>query len=111
MAKETPYYHLFYFLVCTGIPDSITHAWMRVARHCGIRGVNLHAGTRHTHATLMLKQGIHPKIVQERLGHATISTTLDTYSHVTPWLQQAAAIRFDDIAITGSKKEEIPTVR
>ncbi|MBN2185836.1 MAG: tyrosine-type recombinase/integrase [Dehalococcoidia bacterium] len=38
------------------------------------------------HASLMLKQGIHPKIVQERLGHATIQMTLDTYSHVTPWL-------------------------
>ena len=53
----------------------------------------------------MLKQGVHPKIVQERLGHSSIQTTLDTYSHVTPGLQQAAANRFDDI-ITG--KEEKP---
>jgi len=45
----------------------------------------------------MLKQGIHPKIVQERLGHSTIAITLDTYSHVTPGLQEAAANRFDDI--------------
>jgi integrase len=45
----------------------------------------------------MLKQGIHPKIVQERLGHSTISITLDTYSHVAPGLQDAAAKRFDDI--------------
>ena len=43
----------------------------------------------------MLKQGTHPKIVQERLGHSTISVTLDTYSHVTPGLQEAAA-RFDE---------------
>jgi integrase len=47
----------------------------------------------------MLKQGIHPKIVQERLGHASIAITLDTYSHVAPGLQEAAAKRFDDIVI------------
>ncbi|MQG57763.1 MAG: hypothetical protein FI707_07735 [SAR202 cluster bacterium] len=37
---------------------------------------------------------IHPKIVQERLGHANISTTLNIYSHVTPGIQRAAALRF-----------------
>lgn len=45
----------------------------------------------------MLRQGIHPKIVQERLGHSTIAITLDTYSHVTPGLQEAAANLFDEI--------------
>ena len=44
----------------------------------------------------MLKQGTHPKIVQERLGHANIAITLDTYSHVAPGLQEAAAKRFDE---------------
>lgn len=44
----------------------------------------------------MLKQDIHPKIVQERLGHANIAITLDTYSHVAPGLQEAAAKRFDE---------------
>ena len=44
----------------------------------------------------MLKQGIHPKIVQERLGHSSIQITLDTYSHVEPGLQQAAANLFDE---------------
>jgi integrase len=47
----------------------------------------------------MLKQGIHPKIVQERLGHSTIAMTLDIYSHVTPGLQQAAAQAFDNLVI------------
>jgi len=40
---------------------------------------------------------VHPKIVQERLGHATISTTLDLYSHISPGLQEAAAIGFDKL--------------
>lgn len=44
----------------------------------------------------MLKAGVHPKIVQERLGHASIQITLDTYSHITPGLQAAAAERFDE---------------
>lgn len=52
---------------------------------------------RHSHATILLAGGIHPKIVQERLGHANISTTIDTYSHVTPSMQQAAADRLDEV--------------
>jgi len=78
------------------LPDSITHAWIKLVRKCGLNGIRLH-DARHTHATIMLKQGVHPKIVQERLGHSTISTTLDTYSHVAPGLQQAAARAFDDV--------------
>ncbi len=45
---------------------------------------------RHCHATLLLQQGVHPKVVQERLGHSTISMTLDTYSHVVPGMQEQA---------------------
>jgi len=80
------------------LPDSITQAWRNLSRQCGLKGIRLH-DARHTHASLMLKQGVHPKIVQERLGHASISITLDTYSHIVPGLQQAAATRFDDIII------------
>ena len=55
----------------------------------------------------MLKQGIHPKIVQERLGHASIQMTLDTYSHVAPGLQQAAAERFDQALNHKAKNEAV----
>ena len=85
------------------LPDSITHAWMKLARRSGLHGIRLH-DARHTHASLMLKQGVHPKIVQERLGHSSIQITLDTYSHVTPGLQQAAAERFDDIIINNKSE-------
>ena len=44
----------------------------------------------------MLKQGIHPKIVSERLGHSSIGITLDIYSHVIPGLQESAALRFEE---------------
>jgi len=46
---------------------------------------------RHTHATLALQAGIHPKVVSERLGHATVSITLGTYSHAIPAMQEEAA--------------------
>jgi integrase len=54
---------------------------------------------RHTAATIMLENGEHPKVVQEMLGHANISQTLDTYSHVTPNMQSAAAERLDSVLI------------
>ena len=76
------------------LPDTLSHAFNKIAARAGLGGVRLH-DTRHTHATLMLRQGVHPKVVQERLGHSTISVTLDTYSHVTPGLQRAAAMAFD----------------
>lgn len=76
-------------------PNTITRAWTILAARIGLKVIRLH-DARHTHASLMLKQGIHPKIVQERLGHSTIAITLDTYSHVSPGLQEAAAKRFDE---------------
>jgi len=75
-------------------PGSITQAFTRMTRSIGLHGVRFH-DLRHTHATLMLWQGIHPKIVSERLGHSSIAITLDTYSHVMPGLQEAAAQRFE----------------
>jgi len=77
-------------------PDVVTKAFHRIAGQAGLRNIRLH-DLRHTHATLMLKAGVHPKIVSERLGHANIGITLDTYSHVLPGLQEAAAERFDKI--------------
>ena len=85
------------------LPNSISHAWTKLANRTGLKGIRLH-DARHTHASLMLKQGIHPKVVQERLGHASIQITLDTYSHVAPGLQQAAANRFDDIVLPNRGK-------
>ncbi len=52
---------------------------------------------RHTFATTMLTQGVHPKVVQEMLGHSKIVVTLDTYSHCVPSMQKEAAARLDSI--------------
>jgi integrase len=48
---------------------------------------------RHTHATLALAAGVHPKVVSERLGHASVGITLDTYSHAIPAMQEDAAAK------------------
>jgi len=88
-------------------PNTITRAWATAAKRAGVRVIRLH-DARHTHASLMLKQGIHPKIVQERLGHASIQMTLDTYSHVAPGLQEAAAKRFDEAFQKGRNWVENP---
>lgn len=77
-------------------PNTISRAWSILAAKAGVKPIRLH-DARHTHASLMLKQGIHPKVVQERLGHASIAITLDTYSHVAPGLQEAAAKSFDAV--------------
>ena len=88
------------------LPDTVSHAWVKLVKRIGLEGIRLH-DARHTHASLMLKQGVHPKVVQERLGHATISTTLDLYSHVAPGLQQAAAEGFDKMVLPKREKEAI----
>ncbi len=64
-------------------------------QRAGLPPIRFH-DLRHTCATLLLSKGVHPKIVSEMLGHATISITLDTYSHVIPGLGDAAASAMDD---------------
>jgi integrase len=88
------------------IPDTITQGWRNLASRTGLKGIRLH-DARHTHASLMLKQGVHPKVVQERLGHGSIQITLDIYSHVVPGLQQSAANNFDNILQPDKATESI----
>ncbi len=71
-------------------PDRFTRRFTAAARRAGVKPIRLH-DLRHTWATLALQAGIHPKVVSERLGHATTSITLDIYSHVQPELDAHAA--------------------
>jgi integrase len=75
-------------------PQSITHAWERFVVTAGLPRIRFH-DLRHSHATHMLASGVHPKIASERLGHATVGLTLDTYSHVIPGMQENAVARID----------------
>jgi len=89
-------------------PNAVTLAFRRIIKKAKLNHVRVH-DLRHTHATLMLKAGVHPKIVSERLGHASIAITLDTYSHVLPGLQEEAVEKFDRI-FNDDKENSEPNV-
>ncbi len=72
-------------------PDRFTAAFKRRVRDSGLPELRGPHSLRHTWATLALKAGVHPKVVSDRLGHATIAVTIDTYSHVSPSLDAGAA--------------------
>ena len=76
------------------VPANLFRAFRRIVARAGVPPITFHA-LRHTHATLLLREGIHAKIVSERLGHANIGITLDTYSHVLPDMQRDAADSID----------------
>jgi integrase len=75
-------------------PDVLTARFPTIVRRASLPHMWFH-DLRHTHATLLLRAGVHPKIVSERLGHSTVSLTLDTYSHVLPSLQDEVARKLD----------------
>lgn len=76
-------------------PDKISLAFADLLKKAGLPHIRLH-DLRHTHATMMLKNGVNPKIVSERLGHSSVVITLDIYSHVLPGLQEEAAMKFEE---------------
>ena len=78
-------------------PATLTRNFEKLARCAGKSHVRLH-DLRHFHASLLLKEGVHLKVVQERLGHSSIAITADTYSHVAPSLQREAAVVFGRVA-------------
>jgi integrase len=79
------------------IDGTWTHKWFRRAlAQAGISRIRIH-DLRHTAATHLLNRGVHPKVVQELLGHSTISLTLDTYSHVAPALHAEVAAHMETL--------------
>lgn len=72
-------------------PDRFTRETKELARAAGVAALTLHQATRHTWATLALQQGVNAKVVQERLGHASIAITLDPYSHLIEGMDRDAA--------------------
>jgi integrase len=77
-------------------PEVVSRFFRQAVKRSKLPVIRLH-DLRHTHATLALRAGIHPKVVSERLGHATIAITLDTYSHAIPAMQEEAAVRIAEL--------------
>jgi integrase len=75
-------------------PTNVTHRFQQTRERAGLPPLRLH-DLRHTAATLMLQEGVHPSVVREMLGHSTVMLTLGTYSHVMPNMQREAATKLD----------------
>ncbi len=86
---------------CTGTGAPLDPSWQTkvfkaALKQAGLPDIRFH-DCRHTAATLLLAAGVHPKVVSEMLGHATITLTLDTYSHLVPVMHQEAAKAMDAV--------------
>lgn len=75
-------------------PRNIERAYGEILAIAGLQHIRIH-DLRHTAATLLLTQGVHPRVVMELLGHSQIAITMNTYSHVVPALRKEAANQMD----------------
>lgn len=87
-------------------PRNVTKAVARAAKRAGIVGFGL-LSLRHGHATQLLLAGVSPKVVQERLGHSTIATTMDIYSHVLPAMDRDAADKIEKAFGAATKEGKV----
>ena len=76
-------------------PETVTRAFGRLVYKIGLKGIRFH-DLRQTHASLLLREGVHLKVVSERLCHSGIGITGDLYSHVLPGLQKEAAVKLNE---------------
>ena len=79
-------------------PDAMTRKWKRFITRHKLPNIRLH-DLRHSHATALIKAGVNPRVVQERLGHADVSITLNTYTHVLPEMDIDAAEKIDNMIL------------
>lgn len=86
------------------LPTNLSRAFRLIRNKLKIKQIRFH-DLRHTHASLLFSQNVHPKIVQERLGHSSIEITLDTYSHMLPNMQETAAQKLDEMFGEKTEKE------
>lgn len=77
-------------------PRNFARTFDRIITKAGVKKVSIH-GLRHTNATLLMKQGINPKIVSERLGHANVGFTLDIYSHTDLEMQEESVNKLQNL--------------
>lgn len=79
-------------------PNMLRKSFKPLIERAGVPPIRFH-DLRHTAATLLLGERVHPKVVSEMLGHSQVSITLDIYSHVTPTMHEEAARTFDRLLL------------
>ncbi|MFC0561575.1 tyrosine-type recombinase/integrase [Halalkalibacter alkalisediminis] len=84
-------------------PCSINRFWERFLKKHDFLYINFHA-LRHTSSTLLINQGVHAKVIADRLGHADIKTTMNTYGHVLQKVDQSAADKLDSLFMHKSNR-------
>lgn len=75
-------------------PSAFTSAYRDLLRRRSIQPIRFHA-LRHSHVSQLLRSGVNPKVISERLGHSRVAFTLDVYSHLLPGMQEEAAAKTD----------------
>ena len=90
--------------------SKVNKVYKQCLSKAGLPNLRFH-DLRHSAATLMLQEGIHPKVVQERLGHSDISLTLNTYSHVLPSMQEEAAEKMDNLFTLTDVSDELSKIK
>lgn len=76
------------------LPNTVTHAFTKIARRAGLANIRLH-DLRHTHISMLIKAGVHARVIADRAGHSSISTTMDVYGHLYSETQREAAVKFE----------------
>lgn len=102
-AQDGPMIGTHLFTTPSGGPlygTAVYRDFLAVTRAAGLPRIRFHS-LRHTAASLLLAQGVHPRVVMEMLGHSTIALTMNTYSHVIPALERDAADRMNAILSSG----------
>ncbi|MEH7108786.1 tyrosine-type recombinase/integrase [Bacillus sp. JJ1764] len=90
-------------VICTKLgtplnPANVRRTFKRLLSQAEVKSIRFH-DLRHTHATLLLSEGVNVKVISERLGHSNIKITLDTYSHILPTMQQEAVDKLNDLIL------------
>jgi integrase len=85
--------------------SNVTHDFQQALNEAGLPRMRFY-DLRHGCASLLLAQGVHPRVVMETLGHSAISLTMNTYSHVSRALQREAAVRIDEALRGGTVVED-----
>jgi integrase len=88
---------------------NITHRFHRLLQQAGLQQMRFH-DLRHACASLLLVQGVHPRVVMETLGHSQISLTMNTYSHVLPALQREAAEKMEAVLVHSGSSTGLSSV-